>query len=121
MRNFVLFTLLAFSLQSKAQTILFVDSSVAASGTGNAWSTAYKTLNEALNVANTASVTTAFTINVAKGDILSHGRDCKHKPRQCFRYTTQWIEAFWWFRKWGWCEKHYIKSYNPKWRYWFYK
>jgi hypothetical protein len=61
------FSLFFFPIAANCQTVLYVDSSVSASGIGTSWNTAYKTLNEALNVANAGSTTVKYVINVAKG------------------------------------------------------
>jgi predicted outer membrane repeat protein len=66
LRHLLLLTFLACSLSSKAQTVLYVDSSVASSSFGTTWPTAYKTLNEALVVAN-AGTSSSYIINIAKG------------------------------------------------------
>jgi hypothetical protein len=68
----------------KAQTNLYVDSSVVSSGAGTSWNTAYRTINEALNVANTASSGAKFTINVAKGTYYPAGLTTAPWSDSCF-------------------------------------
>lgn len=51
---------------------IYVDSSVAASGAGTSWATAYKTVTEALNVANATPSTCAMEIWVKKGTYYPH-------------------------------------------------
>lgn len=69
---FLLFVLL-LSQSVSAQTNLYVDSSRAASGTGTSWTTAYKTLGEALNVANSGSTSVSYNIYAAKGTYHTGG------------------------------------------------
>lgn len=66
-KNILLLCLLLCGLCAGAQTNLYVDSSVAVSGAGTSWPTAYKTLTEALNVANAASLTVKYNIHIARG------------------------------------------------------
>ncbi len=65
---FLLF-LLSSLQRAKAQSTIFlyVDSSVTVSGSGSGWATAYKTLGEALNIANSGSASVSYNIYVAKG------------------------------------------------------
>lgn len=73
-RNLIpILILLAAGFVAKGQSILYVDSSVLNSGSGLSWSTAYKTLGEALTTANGASTSTTFQINVAKGTYYPPG------------------------------------------------
>ena len=68
MRKLLLLLLLLGVLQkATAQTALYVDSSMTTSGAGTTWATAYKTLNEALNVANGGSASVSYNIHIAKG------------------------------------------------------
>jgi predicted outer membrane repeat protein len=66
----LLFTLIAAC--GHAQTNLYVDSSVSASGAGTAWASAYKTLNEALSTANAAG-SGNYVISIAKGTYYPTG------------------------------------------------
>ena len=72
----ILLTLLfaiCLTTTTSAQVNLYVDSAQTSSGTGTTWATAYKTLNEALNVANGASTASGYTIRVAKGTYYPGG------------------------------------------------
>lgn len=55
-----------------APPILYVDSSVTSSGAGTSWATAYKTVTEALNVANATPSTCFIEIWVKKGTYYPH-------------------------------------------------
>src|SRR6476660_7133684 len=72
MRKYFLLLCLVASLAAKGQTSLYVDSSVSASGAGTSWSTAYKTLNEALDLANSTTAT-RYLIHIAKGTYYPTG------------------------------------------------
>lgn len=60
-----------FSYTVEDNLILYVDGSITASGTGRTWSSAFKTLGEALNVANQCAA--VKTINVAAGTYYPTG------------------------------------------------
>ncbi len=66
MKRLLLFIILMNVTGVNAQTNLYVDSSVAASGNGISWTTAYKSLNEALLVVNN-TITSSYIVHVAKG------------------------------------------------------
>ncbi len=63
-RFLAIFCLLISSV-ANAQTNLYVDASVASSGNGSSWGSAYRNLNEALNTANSGSG--KYNINIAQG------------------------------------------------------
>ena len=69
----------------QAQTSIYVDSSVASSGSGSSWSTAFKTLNEALNVVNATS-TGSYVVNVAKGTYFPPGTAAHRAKPLCHRH-----------------------------------
>ena len=74
MRTFYLFILAIFlTAAARGQVNLYVDSSVTASGNGTSWTSAYKTFNEALNVANGAGPANPHTIRIAKGTYYPTG------------------------------------------------
>jgi hypothetical protein len=73
MRILLLTVFLFIGIAGKAQTILYVDSSASSSGAGTSWSTAFKTLGDALQTVNSASTSTKFVINVAKGTYYPTG------------------------------------------------
>jgi predicted outer membrane repeat protein len=73
MRSVLISLLVLTATIASAQTSLYVDSSVTSSGTGASWATAYKTLGEALNVANSASTLNAYNIYIAKGTYYPTG------------------------------------------------
>ncbi|MEO6834281.1 MAG: hypothetical protein ABI169_18885, partial [Chitinophagaceae bacterium] len=73
MKRILLICFIITAIRANAQTSLYVDSSISASGAGTSWSAAYKTLNEALNVANAASTTVQYIINIAKGTYYPTG------------------------------------------------
>ncbi len=58
---------------ASAQTAIYVDASMPVSGTGTSWSTAYKTLSEALIIANTTPTSTKYIINIAQGTYYPTG------------------------------------------------
>ena len=72
MRRLLLSLCLLIAVCGRAQTNLYVDSSISGSGSGGSWAIAYKTLNEALNTANAAS-TGKYIIHVAKGTYYPSG------------------------------------------------
>ncbi|MFA6151254.1 MAG: choice-of-anchor Q domain-containing protein [Chitinophagaceae bacterium] len=59
-------------IMTVAAPVIYVDSSVASSGAGTSWATAYKTVTEALNVANATPATCAIEIWVKKGTYYPH-------------------------------------------------
>lgn len=67
MKKVLLILIISATFQADAQSILYVDSSITSSGTGTSWAGAYKTLNEALNIANAGSITSQYEIRIAKG------------------------------------------------------
>jgi len=71
LRLVLLLLLCLGSRYANAQTALYVDSATVSSGTGGNWALAYKTLGEALNVANAG--TGAYTIYIAKGTYYPTG------------------------------------------------
>src|SRR4051812_23543346 len=73
MRKYLLLLCLIASLAAKGQTSLYVDSSVSASGAGTSWSSAYKTLNEALDSVNKGNTSTKYTVHIAKGTYYATG------------------------------------------------
>jgi predicted outer membrane repeat protein len=68
-----LLVLLLMNFCLKAQVNLYVDSSKLVTGVGTSWSTAFKTLNEALNTANAASTSTKYVVHIAKGTYYPPG------------------------------------------------
>ena len=73
MRLILITLFLCIRIAGNAQTSLYVDSSVSSSGAGSSWSTAFKTLGEALETANAASTSTKYIVNVAKGTYYPAG------------------------------------------------
>lgn len=75
---------LTCSLQTSAQIQLYVDSSVAGSGSGTSWAGAYKTLNEALIVANAGSAAT-YHISIARGTYYPTGSQSGTRRDSCYQ------------------------------------
>ncbi|MCO5248596.1 MAG: right-handed parallel beta-helix repeat-containing protein [Chitinophagales bacterium] len=73
-----------------AQTNLYVDASVSISGNGSSWTTAYKTLKEAINVANTTYG--GVTISVAKGTYYPTGQQSGTDRDATFLVTKEDIK-----------------------------
>jgi hypothetical protein len=61
----LIFFCIATAIWANAQNLLYVDSAV--SGTGTSWASAFKSLNEALAVANYDGIFTRYEIRIAKG------------------------------------------------------
>lgn len=64
---FILCLSFLYSVSVRSQTNLYVDSSMATSGAGTSWSTAFKTINEALAVHNGTTGTAQYAIYIARG------------------------------------------------------
>lgn len=73
MKKFLFLGLLTLGTTLHAQTNLYVDSAVTVSGAGTSWTSAYKTLNEALAAVNSSIPTAKFVVNVAKGTYYPTG------------------------------------------------
>jgi hypothetical protein len=84
MKRLLLLCLILAAFGTNAQTSVYVDSSVSASGAGTAWASAYKTLSEALAVVNAASTTTKYEVHVAKGTYYPTGAQTSTKRDTSF-------------------------------------
>ncbi len=93
-RIFLIALLCILGFNAQSQTTLYVDSSVVVSGNGSAWSSAYKTLNEALVLANATGTATKFTINIAKGTYYPTGAQSSTNRDSSFHIKRGGIKLF---------------------------
>ncbi len=80
MKFFLSLILLLAGGSAIAQTKLYVDSSVAASGMGSSWASALKTLNEPLNVVNAGSKAMAYKVSIARRTYFPAGTRSSSMP-----------------------------------------
>ncbi len=76
--------------QAQPQTNLYVDSSVAASGAGTSWATAYKTLN----AANGGSTTISYNVFVAKGTYYPPGTQSATARDSAFAFLRNGLRVY---------------------------
>lgn len=87
MKKLVLICLLMAAVSCAGQTNLYVDGSVVASGNGTTWTNAYKTLGEALTIANNSSFSIKFTIRIAQGTYYPPGAQTSANQNATFAIT----------------------------------
>ncbi len=93
-KAFLVLSVLLISLCARAQTNLYVDGSMSTSGAGTSWVMAYKTLNEALNVANTGSIAGSYNIHIARGNYYPTGSQSGTNRDSAFLIARGGINLF---------------------------
>lgn len=94
LRKLLALSLLSLSFTARGQQVLYVDSSVTASGIGTTWPAAYKTLREALLIANAGNTSTQYVINVAKGTYYPGGQQSPASVDTAFMITRPGVILF---------------------------